>query len=615
MVGYSKLSQKFNILTQNAFNKYNGNFELSANDEKINPVFKKLITIFDENNDKKLSGEEIQKIWKETRKANLNPDIILDELETKAYIKKNKDKFVYSEPKFNGFFFEQNKTLISAKELISFLNYIYDSIGESVNGKENFVPTTLPVKDQYSLENLKKKFPEKYCEIEHTGPYRIDGEDYSDGKFSVRYKKNHKILVYGYLDKSEPHICYDGKKHSVDIYFDTKDDIARMEYAFKKGSTRKYITVKNGEIYKTISADSVTSRTKFPIVNKIHKILNNTNNFGVKQIDVKALDNLLDTISAEDFEEILLQDNHKTNFLVKIENETFIDKKTKEKLLKRFNAFIANDERFYNKYGRRNINAHSLPNCKIDNQYRQGNTGDCWFLATIAAINAKPEGAKLLNNMITKQEDGSYKVKFLGAKKSYTVTPIEIYMNKDLAGGDLDVRILEIAAKKHFYILGINGGEPSTALDLILGTYDKPLNLLRIFNPIANTEEELKEVIKDPNTAVTASISLLSKFGHFKFDIDDFNTFIKKYNPLENFEIAKDSLDYAYQHAYAVVDIDDEFVYIQNPHRVKSSKKEEQEKKEEKEKDIKVPIDLFQRIFHNIQYSKIPSEYIYPPAI
>jgi len=598
---------EFNILTQNAFNKYNGNFELSANDEKINTVFKKLITIFDENNDKKLSGEEIQKIWKETRKANLNPDIILDELETKAYIKKNKDKFVSSELKFNGFFFEQNKTLISAKELISFLNYIYDSIGESVNGKENFVPTTLPVKDQYSLENLKKKFPEKYCEIEHTGPYMIEGGDYSDGKFSVRYKKNYKILVYGYLDKSEPHIGYDGKKHSVDIYFDTKDDIALMEYAFKKGSTRKYITVKNGEIYKTTSNDSVTSRTKFPIVNKIYKILNNTNNFGVKQIDVKALDNLLDTISADDFKEILLQDNYKTNFLVKIENEPSIDKKTKEKLLKRFNAFIANDERIYNEYGRRIITANTLPNCKIDSKYNQGSMGDCWFLATIAAINAKPEGAKLLNNMITKQEDGSYKVKFLGAKKSYTVTPIEIYTNKDLAGGDLDVRILEIAAKKHFYIKGIHGGNPSTALELILGTYDKPLNGLRICNPIANTEEELKEVIKDPNTAVTTGISWLTKFGLYKFDIDDFNTFIKKYNPLENFEIAKDSLDYASRHAYAVVDIDDEFVYIQNPHWVKSSKKEEQEK------DIKVPIDLFQRIFHNIQYSKIPSEYITPP--
>jgi len=87
--------------------------------------------------------------------------------------------------------------------------------------------------------------------------------------------------------------------------------------------------------------------------------------------------------------------------------------------------------------------------------FGQGDLGDCWFLAGLKAVSQDEDGREIIKNSITYNEStGNYTVKFKEAPgKTYTVTPDELAeftgANDDTgANGDIDVRILEVAANK-----------------------------------------------------------------------------------------------------------------------------------------------------------------------
>ena len=88
-------------------------------------------------------------------------------------------------------------------------------------------------------------------------------------------------------------------------------------------------------------------------------------------------------------------------------------------------------------------------NGKIDKNFKQGRTGDCWLLASIKAIAKQPKGLEILNNMIKVKSNGNVTVTLKGVNKTYEFTKQEIAAHTEYATGDLDVRIIEMAVNKY----------------------------------------------------------------------------------------------------------------------------------------------------------------------
>lgn len=192
------------------------------------------------------------------------------------------------------------------------------------------------------------------------------------------------------------------------------------------------------------------------------------------------------------------------------------------------------------------------PNCKIDEPFYQGQIGDCWFLATIAAIQRSPKGQEILNNMITDNKDGMYTVKFKGADEPITVLISELQERNDWSSGDLDARILEVAADKYYNIRGISyGGNPTSAMELFLATGECWKNLGRAFISKPDYQEIAKEIPED---------------APYKDDV-------------------------AIAHAYAVNRIDGDNIYLINPWHTDS--------------EIPIPLNVFDEYWAFVQYTEI----------
>lgn len=80
--------------------------------------------------------------------------------------------------------------------------------------------------------------------------------------------------------------------------------------------------------------------------------------------------------------------------------------------------------------------------------FSQGGIGDCAFLASIYSITQSEEGQKIIDEAISKNNDGSYNVCFKGIDKTYTVTQDELTNAKIYSKGDNTIQLLELAAEK-----------------------------------------------------------------------------------------------------------------------------------------------------------------------
>ena len=253
------------------------------------------------------------------------------------------------------------------------------------------------------------------------------------------------------------------------------------------------------------------------------------------------------------------------SILDSIENEWGLDERIKNNLIQHLNKCIYENMK----------KLEEAPNCEIDNGFQQGSTGDCWFLSSIAAIQRSPRGQEILDNMITDNHDGTYTVKFKGADGEYKVNAFELLGNNNLASGDLDVKILELAAQKH-YTLGINCGNPASAMELLLGTGDKWKNVVRVFSQKLDPQK-IRELLNNENIVMTAAITPISKLYGL----------IMKNVPKE--AEYKEDIDTA--HGYAVVDIDDKNIYLKNPWNT--------------DKTIAIPMDVFEDYWDYVQYTEI----------
>ncbi len=116
------------------------------------------------------------------------------------------------------------------------------------------------------------------------------------------------------------------------------------------------------------------------------------------------------------------------------------------------------------------------PNGKIDQNFSQGHTGDCWLISSIQAVAQTPKGRQILNNSLRVDKAGNTYVTLKGANKTYKITPKELNGATNFSTGDGDVRAIEIAMDRYFkeergvrLRNDLNGNHPQVAFRLLTG--------------------------------------------------------------------------------------------------------------------------------------------------
>lgn len=499
----------------NNFTMYDGRMVLKSNNEKTQAIFNKVLSVFDKNKNGKLDADEIRTIWNNLVDADVdnNKEITTDE------IKKILEQ--------NGVL---SKLEMPPDDIIKFINIVNNTIEKS------FAKTRANT-DIKLMNNLKQKYPESKYKYEkaYYAEYssRIEISDKKTGKF---------IAEFGSYKNGNYYIFTDVKKTEYD---------------------------KNGNIICYSKFDEKTQRWSFhdPISENLYKDLTAKTKIGLPTTG-KNFEEHIKQINSENIGIILLNyyRNYGETLMDAINGEWGLDKNVKARVIKHLKNCVMNSNDW----------KENKLNTKIDRNFFQGQVGDCWFLATISAIQRSSKGQAILDNTIKDNKDGTYTVKFKGADKSYTVSALEILSAVDLAGGDMDVRILELAAKKHYNISGINGGNPASAFDLLLGTNKKWQTIAQGFGSKPEPQE-IKKQLKNKNIIMTCSIKPYSKlWGLIVKDVPKDAEY-------------KDNI--ATRHAYAVYNIDDKNIYLKNP--------------SDTSKTVAIPLDVFDEYWGCVQYTEI----------
>ena len=209
-------------------------------------------------------------------------------------------------------------------------------------------------------------------------------------------------------------------------------------------------------------------------------------------------------------------------------------------------------------------------NGKIDKDFKQGYTGDCWLLAAIKSISMKEKGQKVLNDSIKIDKNGDVIVTLKGGHKSYKFTQKEIAVRTDLSQGDMDVRAIEMAVDQYIkdmgygdltnYSFSIDGNHETFAYKLLLGTFSA-----------YDSEEKCKQEIE-----MNKNQFYRGQINNIKFDnkkIDSFNDknkifCVSTHTMKKDVKLSSDDESSAiltHNHAYSVLKSDKKFVYLINP--------------------------------------------------
>ena len=263
----------------------------------------------------------------------------------------------------------------------------------------------------------------------------------------------------------------------------------------------------------------------------------------------------------------ILSGNDKTT----VGEDVFESKKENSKEVGYSDNVNSKDEAFDKHiYGKLNSDA---PNGKIDKDFKQGHTGDCWLLASIKAIANTEKGQQYLNDIVTTNKDGSVTVELKGPEKKYTISPGELIMSTQLSSGDMDVRAIEIAVKKYmdensYSNLGVFsnfiGNKASTAYNLLLGQGGNLIGdgINYLGNYLFGISDRQIDEFNNPNR-----VNVVSAQGG--------NTMAVKGGTLTT------------DHTYAVLRSDKNYVYLANPWDTKN--------------EIKLTRDQFKNYFYNTE--------------
>lgn len=224
------------------------------------------------------------------------------------------------------------------------------------------------------------------------------------------------------------------------------------------------------------------------------------------------------------------------------------------------------------------------PNGKIDRNFKQGQTGDCWLLAGIKSLSMTPQGKAVLDKSITVDEKGNATVNLRGVGKTYTITARDLKGSNELSSGDADVRALEIAMDRYFReelpegSADIDGNRVGKALEL-LGDPGKTTSGYRMRGSVMGVDpKDIMEYIKDNGMAGHAAIAGMTP------DVDTRGMGATDTRTGEKVDIYT-------SHAYSIKEIKDGQVYLVNPHNTRNT--------------IKMPYQSFASKFNMIALSDV----------
>ena len=240
--------------------------------------------------------------------------------------------------------------------------------------------------------------------------------------------------------------------------------------------------------------------------------------------------------------------------------------------------------------------------------FRQGSVGDCWFLSSLNSYASTPEGEQNIKERIKENNDGSYTVIFNNPfnqtkKETYNVTAEELsnYRNvernsddnkKTFSSGDIDVRIMEIAANKMLtrYLpadeiyencLPIEGSSylKEAIIHKALG-YLYDIEYIYIdknkdsanYGKIINQYSDIRigsngkaESVDEQFTRLNYN-SLIDFVNHYNIKENELTCGISKDNELQKLKSENDKKFVNDQHGYDLMKIVEDGVVVSNPH-------------------------------------------------
>lgn len=587
-------------------------------------LFGELLSVFDKDGDGKISNTEAQALWAIAQEAAAEMG------DTNALETEEADKLV-SKLKLN----------LTGEEFISVVAQLRGAVCWALAGgnqpetntpvkikhKEDVAPGNgIPPLEKYTRKNLEKLYPKN----------KYDIEEYRGGK-------NNERLMYVIFDKSSG--------NRVAFYeLNLLKQTAMVNFLNSDGSSQNYYENAMGKIerYNIISSDG-SGECKFPYAEELAGELHKALDGGKAKIELlgKSIKNITPTNVYAVLGEYKKDEESGPSLIHDIANADGLSSATKKVfithifqqvlILAKENGVYINDlevkfnEEIMNQADRwfGGMNADYLDvfleqlkarvrkgapredtlkpaNGQIDADFRQGNTGDCWLLASIKSIASSPKGLKILNDSIKVNKDGSIDVTLKGPGKTYHITRAELYGNTQLSTGDADVRALEIAVEKFFEEergssdtgdrLDINGNWEYIAYEILTGQggwdhwYPEGSRADRWFNDggvhLHNpTDEEISNVNK-PNVITTVSVSsnsvsnkhLVRQGDH---TLSDFTCQTVKGNIVQLFA----------DHAYSVIRTSGNNVYLVNPHNTSD--------------EIIMTISQFQKFFEYINQHEL----------
>lgn len=202
-------------------------------------------------------------------------------------------------------------------------------------------------------------------------------------------------------------------------------------------------------------------------------------------------------------------------------------------------------------------------NGKFDNNFAQGETGDCWLLAAIKGISRTTRGLKILNNSIKVNNNGTVDVHLIGVNKTYTISQKEINSATELSSGNGNVRAIEIAVNRYLretyknkngYKASIDGNFETTAYKILTGKNGHTFPLGSVMDQIFNPDFYERIPISDSSINFFNNknqITCVSSTGNKKD--------IKVKSTSDKTGILTTG------HSYTVTHADQQFVYLINP--------------------------------------------------
>ena len=203
-------------------------------------------------------------------------------------------------------------------------------------------------------------------------------------------------------------------------------------------------------------------------------------------------------------------------------------------------------------------------NGKIEDTKQGSGMNDCWVLAGTNSLRTSSYGAAMIKQAITQNDDGSVTVTLKGVNKSYTYSPKEIIDNKystpsmKYANGDMDMNLLERAIGDYRKELIASGDYKKNGRDLSRtagkdATVQDPLKGGQIDEAIYYITGQKSEYVCKDKDAIS---DMLETYA------DSSNKYVMNCS-FQNKDNSVGSVTTS--HAYSIVGVDEENVYVVNP--------------------------------------------------